>query len=172
MIKKKHQWIFVFLSIFWPILFLLTSTNHQKHTDKMDVHLQDRQEMLMDCFFKNEYYGAKINSLRSDEFQTIPLIGTNNSPDAKVQILNNKYTQKSYLDIQYLPRLEEKNKYQLWVLEDGIYMSKKIFNSTERNIYFLEIPYIEKTEKYIVCVDNEDGNESPNLDKIVCKTDF
>jgi anti-sigma-K factor RskA len=95
----------------------------------------------------------------------IRLKGTENAPDASVQVFWNTQSSEVYLAVQEMAELEKNKVYQLWVLDEGQPIDVGTFTPTKGN-RLVKMKDVVKGQTFAVTIQQVGGSESPALETL------
>jgi len=106
----------------------------------------------------------ELSILRSEQFQTVALVGTPAAPDAKARVLYNPTTKAVYLDVRKLPAAPPGKQYQLWALDQGKPVDAGVLAAaTAAGDSLQQMKDIASAQAFAMTVEDEGGSPNPTL---------
>ncbi len=128
---------------------------------------QEHQALIEDC--ENQRNRtlepmAQLELIKHHETQTVVLNGSSFNNDAEVIVFWNPNYEYGLLDIESLPKIDDKSCYQIWADKDGKMISRGVFDYTNQ---FIKIDYLEDAESLNITIEPKGGKDHPTVERLV-----
>jgi hypothetical protein len=153
------------------------SSKSNSETEEKIIQLQKDLEILKDDYLMldanlislndlNVHLTAEVNMFRNPDIKTFIILSNDIFFEGtKVIVCWNKKDFSIMVSAEQLPKLEDKQFFQLWALSNGKYIkAKSIPASMNGNFIKLEAK-ISLAETFILTIENSNENTAPSLEK-------
>ncbi len=108
--------------------------------------------------------GKALLIMNDKDFRRIALKGTDNAPDASVNVFWNTSTEDVYLSVINLKQLAEGQQYQLWAIIDGVPVDAGVFDLDDSSYLVQMKGTPSNAAAFAITIEPRGGSENPALE--------
>jgi hypothetical protein len=150
-------WVVAGLAVLFSLWCM---TRHQRQNEVLFDLQTENQELEQSVALQQ----AQLEFFQNEDTRTIPLGGTELSPESEVTVLWNQDLQRTYLAISNLPPPPPGKQYQLWSLVGNSPSDAGLVNFQPGG--FQEMNPVDQATAFAITLENEGGSPSPTLSQL------